>query len=91
MRKHTWLGGSAALLISLTSLPATAGQAPPAESGRGPTVDELISLRRVGSPAMSPDALRVAYTVRETNGDADAYETEIMLADRDGGNGWQGP
>ncbi len=40
---------------------------------------------------MSPDALRVAYTVRETNGDADAYETEIMLADRDGGNGWQGP
>ncbi len=89
MLKHTWLGGSAALLISLTSLPATAGQALPAESGRAPTVDELITLRRVGSPAMSPDGLRVAYTVRETNWDADAYETEIMLVDRDGGNSRQ--
>jgi dipeptidyl aminopeptidase/acylaminoacyl peptidase len=46
-----------------------------------PTIDQLVSLRRVGSPVISPDGRRVAYTVRETNWDENAYETEIWLAD----------
>ncbi|HEX7485022.1 MAG TPA: S9 family peptidase [Vicinamibacterales bacterium] len=46
-----------------------------------PTIDQLVSLRRVGSPVISPDAQRVAYTVRETNWEENAYETEIWLAD----------
>src|SRR5262245_22191591 len=50
-----------------------------------PTVDQILSLKRVGSPAISPDGRRVAYTVRETNWDDDAYETEIWLADASGG------
>jgi dipeptidyl aminopeptidase/acylaminoacyl peptidase len=47
----------------------------------GPSIDDLINLKRVGNPAISPDGRRVAYTVRETNWDENAYETEIWLAD----------
>ena len=50
-----------------------------------PTIDELISLRRVGSPVISPDGKWVAYTIRETNWDENTYETEIWLADAQSG------
>ena len=46
-----------------------------------PTIDQLISLQRVGSPAMSPNGAWIAYTVRDTNWDDDSYHTEIWLAD----------
>jgi dipeptidyl aminopeptidase/acylaminoacyl peptidase len=46
-----------------------------------PTVDQILSLKRVASPEISPDGRWVAYTVRETNWDDNAYETEIWLAD----------
>jgi dipeptidyl aminopeptidase/acylaminoacyl peptidase len=46
-----------------------------------PTIDQLVSLHRAGAPVISPDAARVAYTVRETNWDDNAYETEIWIAD----------
>src|SRR5476649_187095 len=46
-----------------------------------PTVDQILSLKRAGSPEISPDGHWVAYTVRETNWDDNAYETEIWLAD----------
>jgi len=32
-----------------------------------PSIDDLINLKRVGNPAISPDGQHVAYTVRETN------------------------
>jgi dipeptidyl aminopeptidase/acylaminoacyl peptidase len=46
-----------------------------------PAVDQILSLKRAGSPEISPDGRWVAYTVRETNWDENAYETEIWLAD----------
>jgi dipeptidyl aminopeptidase/acylaminoacyl peptidase len=46
-----------------------------------PTVDQILSLKRAGSPEISPDGRLVAYTVRETNWDDNEYETEIFLAD----------
>ena len=46
-----------------------------------PTIDQLISLQRVGSPAMSPNGAWIAYTVRDTNWDDNSYHTEIWLAD----------
>src|SRR6185436_16381492 len=46
-----------------------------------PTVDQILSLKRVGSPEISPDGRRVAYTVRETNWDDNTYDTQIWLAD----------
>ena len=46
-----------------------------------PTVDQILSLKRAGSPEISPDGRWVAYTVRETNWDDNAYDTRIWLAD----------
>ncbi|MEW5984758.1 MAG: S9 family peptidase [Acidobacteriota bacterium] len=53
----------------------------PAAAQTAPTVDALISLKRVGSPAISPDGRFVAYTVREANWDENSYETEVWVAD----------
>jgi dipeptidyl aminopeptidase/acylaminoacyl peptidase len=61
------------LLAVLASAPVFAQSAP--------TIDQLVSLHRAGSPVISPDAVRVAYTVREANWDDNAYETEIWIAD----------
>ena len=46
-----------------------------------PTVDQILSLERVGSPVISPDGRQVAYTVRVANWDDNAYDTQIWLAD----------
>ena len=46
-----------------------------------PTVDQILSLKHAGTPEISPDGRWVAYTIRETNWDENAYETEIWLAD----------
>ena len=49
-----------------------------------PTIDDLINLKRVGTPAISPNGKLVAYTVREANWDENAYETEIWIGDASG-------
>ena len=74
-----------AIVIALTVTATSTAQTAPAPTQAGPTVDQLISLRRVGSPAISPDGKLVAYTVREANWDENAYETEIWIADVAGG------
>ena len=61
---------------------ALGAQTAPVSSARvRPTVDQILSLKQAGSPEISPDGRWVAYTVRETNWDENAYETEIWLAD----------
>jgi dipeptidyl aminopeptidase/acylaminoacyl peptidase len=67
-----------ALLAFVAALSATSSAAAPPKT---PSIDDMVSLRRVGSPALSPDGALVAYTVRETNWDDDAYETEIWVGD----------
>ncbi len=47
----------------------------------GPSIDDVINLKRVGSPVISPDGLQVAFTIRETNWEENAYETEIWIGD----------
>src|SRR5512143_1073854 len=46
-----------------------------------PTVEDLMLLRSAGSPRISPDGRRIAYTVTETDFDQDAYITQIWLLD----------
>ena len=65
-----------ALALLLLTAAATYAQAPAA-----PSIDDLINLKRVGSPAISPDGRQVAFTIRETNWDENAYETEIWIGD----------
>jgi dipeptidyl aminopeptidase/acylaminoacyl peptidase len=72
--------------LALGSAAALSAQNAPAAPPRvAPTVDQIISLKRAGSPEISPDGRWVAYTIRETNWDDNAYETEIWLADAAGG------
>ena len=59
----------------------SAQQTPSGQPRVAPTVDQILSLKRAGSPEISPDGRLVAYTVRETNWDDNAYDTEIWLAD----------
>ena len=61
----------------------------PVAANATPTIDALISLKRAASPAISPDARWVAYTIRETNWDENVYETEIWLADAQSGSSRQ--
>ncbi len=68
-----------ALTCALLSAVPSGAQTPPSSST--PTIDALISLKRPGSPVISPDGKWVAYTIRETNWDDNVYETEIWLAD----------
>ena len=49
------------------------------------TIDDQFLIERVGSPQISPDGLRVAYTVGTTDYDTNSSETQIWVVDRDAG------
>jgi dipeptidyl aminopeptidase/acylaminoacyl peptidase len=51
------------------------------EDRKVPSIDQMIELKRPGSPVISPDGRWVAYTVRETDWEENAFDTEIWLAD----------
>lgn len=71
----------AAAAIAVALAVASAGAGASAQSPPGPSIDDLLNLKRVGSPAISADGRHVAYTIRETNWDENAYETEIWIGD----------
>src|SRR5438874_6456422 len=65
---------------------AVEAQGPPLALPKvAPTVEQILSLARAGSPEISPDGRWVAYTVRQTNWDENSYDTQIWLADATGG------
>jgi dipeptidyl aminopeptidase/acylaminoacyl peptidase len=65
--------------VSLLCVALSAGLT--AQRQTTPTIDQLISLERVGTPAISPTRDLVAYTVRSTDWDENTYHTEVWLAD----------
>ncbi len=67
--------------VVLSGMSAGAQTRPMALPKVAPTVDQILSLKRVGSPEISPDGRRVAYTVRDTNWDDNSYDTQIWIAD----------
>jgi dipeptidyl aminopeptidase/acylaminoacyl peptidase len=58
-------------------------------SRRVPTVEDLMALKSAGSPAISPDGTKVAYTVTEADYDQDAFVSQIWLADVATGRAFQ--
>jgi dipeptidyl aminopeptidase/acylaminoacyl peptidase len=48
---------------------------------RGFTVEDLVNMERVGSPAVSPDATRVIYTVRSTDMEKNRGNTQLWMID----------
>ncbi|MCC7124681.1 MAG: S9 family peptidase [Acidobacteria bacterium] len=70
-----------ALLSVVAALAVTAPVRVGAQAAPSPAIDDVLNLKRVGAPALSNDGARVAFTIRETNWDDNAYETEIWVAD----------
>src|SRR5207248_2482224 len=49
------------------------------------TIDDLINMRRVGDPQISPDGRAIAYTITDTDKAANKRTTQIYLVSVDGG------
>src|SRR5258707_6148627 len=71
----------ATMMVAGSLATLTAQTTPMALPKSAPSVDQILSLKRAGSPELSPDGRWVAYTVRDTNWDDNAYETQIWIAD----------
>ena len=48
---------------------------------RGFTVEDLVTMERVGTPAVSPDGSRIVYTVRSTDMAKNKGHTDLYLVD----------
>ncbi|HEX3758309.1 MAG TPA: hypothetical protein VHW23_06365, partial [Kofleriaceae bacterium] len=59
-----------------------AGSAPAA--AKGLTIDDMLAMRRVGDPAVSPDGKQVAFAVRDTDLEANRGRFDVWLAQIDG-------
>ncbi len=51
-----------------------------AQPGASVSFEQVVALRQVGNPVISPDGQHVAYTVRSVDWKENAYDTEIWLA-----------
>lgn len=65
------------MTVAAATLAATTAMAAP----RGFTVEDLVNMERVGSPAVSPDATRVIYTVRSTDIEKNRGNTQLWMID----------
>ena len=73
-----------AVLACATALwPGCGGAGEP----RGLTAEDLVHLRRVGAPVLSPDGRRVAFTLRETELAENRTHAEIYVLDLAGARG----
>jgi len=61
--------------VVLASVPVALAQAPPAF-----TVEEMLKLKRISDPRLSPDGSRIAYVVTDVNLDANSRRNEIRIA-----------
>lgn len=57
-----------------------------AQEGRRFTVEDLLKVRRVGDPQISPDGNRVAFTIGDVNWDANKVVTQIYVMSIEGGS-----
>jgi dipeptidyl aminopeptidase/acylaminoacyl peptidase len=70
------------LAISLVSIAA----AKSAQTPRSFTIDDLLKVRRVSDPQISPDGKTIAFTVADTDKAANKRVTQIYLLPTDGGD-----
>ena len=52
-----------------------------AQEGGAPTIDQSLEMRSVAAPKISPDGRHVVYEESRTNWEANAFETDLWLAD----------
>jgi len=71
---------AAAAVAAPTSAPPATSHAKPAEM-RALTADDLVRIKRVTDPEVSPDGRYVAFVVRETDMEANRGRTDVWLLD----------
>ena len=67
-------------VLSVLGLAATASAAPT----KGLTIQDMLAMQRVGDPVVSPDGKRVAFTLRDTDYDANRGRFDIYVVQVDG-------
>jgi len=86
------VGALLAGALSLTQAPAALVAASPPEAGSKPwTVDDILRLRDVTEPQISPDGRWVAFVVSEADEDENAFNTDLYLAPAFGAPGTASP
>ncbi len=60
---------------------AQAAAGAPGTSTKTPTIDQSLEMYSVGSPKISPDGKHVVYEQTRTNWEANAFETDLWIAD----------
>src|SRR5215475_2393331 len=68
--------------LQLAFLALLAAGAPAA--AKGLTIDDMLAMRRVSDPAVSPDGKQVAFAVRDTDLEANRGRFDVWLAQTDG-------
>jgi dipeptidyl aminopeptidase/acylaminoacyl peptidase len=53
-------------------------------AAKGLTIDDMLAMRRVGEPAVSPDGKWLAFSVRDTDLEANRGRTDVWIAAADG-------
>ncbi len=71
--------------ISLVSVFLLALSSIAAGQNRTYTIEDLLKVRRVGDPQISPDGRRVAFTIGDVNFDANKVVTQIYVTPIEGG------
>jgi len=74
----------AAALAAITPFATAAKTADPAVPAKPFTYNELVRFERVSDPALSPDGRFAAYTLRETDFDANKAKRSLWLVSTDG-------
>ena len=69
-----------AVLLTLAAAPLALAQTPPAF-----TVDEMLKLKRVSDPQLSPDGTKVAFVVTDVSLEENSRNNDIWVASMDGG------
>src|SRR3954465_9443734 len=70
-------------LALLAPVLAVVGAGAPA-AAKGLTIDDMLAMRRVGEPVVSPDGKQVAFAVRDTDVEANRGRYDLWLAQADG-------
>src|SRR5215207_2788403 len=69
---------TALFFTALVTVPSVAAEA------KGLTVDDMLAMQRISDPQVSPDGKWVAFSVRDTDYDANRGRQDVWLASVDG-------
>src|SRR5215469_4210834 len=67
--------------VGVSQAPGAPSVTSPFSNPKAPTIDQSLEMYGVGSPKISPDGKRVVYEQTRTDWDANAFETDLWIAD----------